>query len=107
MRNISIFVETDNNVLEMSEDIFLSNNDFSSARLVVSIELIADERTDDSIICIVKAFQYENLSVLDIFQAISGYQSNPVIVLFTIRHDTFDSFTIVGSHSIGVSWCSC
>ena len=107
MRYISVFVEANNDVFEMGKNIFFFNNDFSSARLVVSVELETDEGTDDFVLTIIETFKHEDLSILNVTQAISGYKSYPESVLFGVRHDTFDCFTVVGPHSVSVSWCSC
>lgn len=107
MRDIAFFIESDDHMLEMSEDILLFDNNLTSSGLIVSFELIADIGTDDCVSSIVKAFQHENLSILDIFQTVSCNQGNPISILFGIRHDAFDCFAVVGSHSVSIGWCSC
>lgn len=107
MRYVTFFVETYDNVLEMSKDVFLAYHYLSSTWLVMTIELKTDIRADDFVLGIIEALEHENLSILDISQSISSNQSNPVSILFTIRHDALDCFTIVGSHGVSVGWCSC
>lgn len=69
-------------MLKMSKDILLSDDDLTSLLLVVSLELIADIRTDDLVLVDVEVLQKEDLPVLQIFQAVSSDESYPVVVDF-------------------------
>lgn len=69
-------------MLKMCENILLRHDDLSSLLLVVSLELITDIRTDDLVLVDIEVLQEEDLSVLQIFQAISSDESYPVVVDF-------------------------
>lgn len=89
-------------MLEMRENVFFLDCHLSPPWMVEPIELVWDERTDDTVLVVIVVIQHENLPVLKVFKAIPGNEDNPIAISMGRVNDTSDGLSVGLSDSVGI-----
>ena len=89
-------------MLKVGEDIFFLNNDLAPPRMIILLKLIRNERTNDSVLTIVKSLKHKDLPILNIRQIISSNKSDPVSISLSCMNDATNGFPVISSDGIGI-----
>ena len=104
MGHVTVFVETYHHVLEMRENVFLLDWDLSPSGMVVSLELVWNEGTDNAVLAVVEVVQHEDLPILDILKSVSSYEDHPKFIGLGCVDDTPDGLPVAGFDSVCIGW---
>ena len=89
-------------MLKVREDIFFLNNDFSPPRMIILLKLIGNERTNDSVLTIVKSLKHKYLLVLNVRKVASCDKSDPISFSLGCMNNAANGFPVISSNGIGI-----
>ena len=75
--------------------------------MIVSLELVGDEGTDNAVLAVVEVVQHEDLPILDILQPVSSNENHPKFIGFGCVDDTPDGLSVAGFDGVGIGWNTC